>query len=390
VKILILHQHFNTPQSGGAIRSYYLARALVAAGHRIVVITSFNEKKHKVNHVDGIEVHYLPIPYDNRMKFYARGWTFVRFVAGAIREAGKFPDFDYCYAISVPLTVGIIAKWLRIRYRMPYIFEVGDLWPDAPVQMGFIHNPFFRRALYGLEISIYRRAESVVALSPAIQSAIDAKVPGKKVYLIPNMADCEFFRPEEKKRSLESKFGLAGKFVVSYIGALGVANGLDYFLECANASRMAHLPIHFILCGDGAMREELHEDIQRLSLQNVTLLDFVNRDGVKEIMNVTDAVFICYKNVPVLETGSPNKFFDGLAAGKLIVINFGGWIRKEMEDENSGIFVDPSDPTDFVKRISPFCTDRNLLGTYQAAARQLAEKKYSRILLSEKFQQLFV
>ncbi len=385
----MLHQHFKTPQGGGAIRSYYLARALVDSGHRVVMISSFSETRYKIKSIEGIEVHYLPIPYDNRLQFYARAWAFARFVIGALKVARKFRDFDKCYAISVPLTVGIVAQWVKFRYKMPFIFEVGDLWPDAPIQMGFVRNQLFQQALYAFEKSIYQQAESIVALSPLIKSAIETKAPGKEVHLISNMADCDFYQPEEKKPLLQSKFGVEGKFVVSYMGALGVANGLDYFLECAIASQEAMLPVHFILCGDGALRDELKATIKRLDLKNISLLDFVNREGVNVIMNVTDAVFICYKNVPILETGSPNKFFDGLAAGKLIVINFGGWIKKEMKDERCGIFVDPVLPTDFVKKISPFIADKKLLQAHQMASRRLAEKKYSRSLLSAEFQRIF-
>lgn len=385
----MLHQHFKTPQVGGAIRSYYLARALVDAGHRVVVITSFNENKYVITDLDGIELHYLPIPYDNRMKFYSRGWAFVRYVISACHKSAAFRDFDVCYAISVPLTVGLIARWLKLRYKLPFIFEVGDLWPDAPIQMGFVQNQFFQRALYSIEKAIYKQARAVVALSPAIKAAVEVKAPGKKVHLVPNMSDCEFFRREEKQPLLEGKFGVQGKFVVSYIGAFGVANGLDFFLECANAARKSDLPIQFILCGDGAMRDSLEANIKRLGLTNISLLDFVSREGVREIMNVTDAAFICYKNVPILETGSPNKLFDGLAAGKLIVINFGGWIRKEIEEEHCGVFVDPLQPVDFVRKIGPFVSDRISLNEYQAASRRLAEKKYSRTLLSAEYQKIF-
>ena len=384
----MIHQHFKTPQ-GGAIRSYYLAKALVDHGHRVVLITSFNEKQNKVINVEGIEVHYLPVAYDNRFKFYARAMSFVRFMLGALGVAEKFKDFDKCYAISVPLTVGLVARWIKFRFGIPYIFEVGDLWPDAPIQMGFVRNYFFQQSLYAMERSIYKRAESIVALSPAIQSAIEHKVPGKEVHLIPNMADCSFYMLEEKKSDLEAKFDVDGKFVVAYIGAIGVANGLDYFLECANASRKAGLPIHFIMCGDGALLEALKSNAKRLDLQNFSFVDFVDRNGVKEIMNVTDAAFICYKSVPILETGSPNKFFDGLAAGKLIIVNFGGWIKKEIEDNRCGIFVDPKHPTDFVRKIELFISNQKLLLQFKIASRELGERKYSRKLLGEAFSKLF-
>lgn len=389
MNVLILHQYFNTPEKGGAIRSYYLAKALKDSGVSVFVITAHNQKKYLKQNIEGIEVHYLPVPYDNRFGFFARSRAFLQFVWGAIKLSSQFKDVDYCYAISVPLTVGLAALWIKRKHKMPYFFEVGDLWPDAPVQMGFVKNLFFQSLLYKLEKSIYKSAEAVVALSPSIESAVEKKMPGKKVYLLPNMADCDYFNSEEKQTVLEEKYNVKGKFVISYIGAVGLANGLDYLLECANASRKAELPIHFFICGDGALVDRLKGNAKQLGLSNLTFINFTNREGVRELLNVTDAAFIFYKSIPILETGSPNKFFDGLAAGKLILINFGGWIRQEIEENNCGVYLNPQQPTDFVRKIRPFLSDKSLLHAYQQSSRQLAEKKYSRELLSKKFVELF-
>ena len=389
MKVLILHQHFNTPKKGGAIRSYYLAKALVEVGIHTIVITGHNEKLYKKADVEGIEVHYLPIAYENRFGFFARSMSFIKFVVGCVRMAGKISDVNVCYAISAPLTVGLAAIRIKARFKIPFIFEVGDLWPDAPIQLGVVNNFLFKKALFQLEKLIYNQAQSIVALSPAIQSAIEKKIYGKKTHVIPNMADCDFFKLELKNPVLENKYGVAGKLVISYIGAIGVANGLDYFLECANASRKENLPIHFLLCGEGGLLDRLKRNVADINLNNLSFIDFQNRDGVNEIMNVTDATFICYKNVPILETGSPNKFFDGLAAGKLIIVNFGGWITKEITEAHCGIYVDPLRPTDFVKKISEFTSDSKKLKNYQESSRQLGERKYSRRILSKKFQEIF-
>lgn len=389
MKVLILHQHYKTPATGGAIRSYYLAKALADKGVTTIVITAHNEKVYKQEITDGIEVHYLPIAYDNRFGFFARSWSFLKYVRASVTLAHRFRDADYCYAISVPLTVGLAALWIKMRYKIPYIFEVGDLWPEAPVQLGFIKNIVFAQSLYALEKRIYKSAKSIVALSPSIQTAIEKKVPGKTVHLVPNMADCDFYKPEKKDAALEVQFAVQNKLVVSYIGALGIANGLDYFLECVNATRKAQLPVHFFLCGDGAELERLKGHAQSLGLTNLTFLDFRNRDGVKALLNITDAVFVCYKQVPVLETGSPNKFFDGLAAGKLIIINFGGWIKAEVEAAHCGFYCNPRQPTEFVKKLSAYLYEGGLLEHAQTAARNLAEEKYSRKKLSEVFGTLF-
>ena len=389
MKILILHQHFNTPARGGAIRSYYLAKALVDKGFETIVISGHNEKDYRRENIEGIDVHFLPIAYNNSFGFWKRSFSFVRYIFRSVKVASQFRDVSICYAISVPLTIGLAARWIKQRYKIPYIFEVGDLWPEAPIQMGFVQNYFLKQILYHLEASTYREAESIVALSPMIQSAIEKKVKGKTIHLIPNMADIDFYKSEIKSRVIEEKYGVEGKFVVSYMGAAGVANGLDYFLECARASLKRGQNIHFLLCGEGAVLPRLKEAAKRLNLSNLTFHDFKNREGVRQVMSVTDVAFICYKAVPILETGSPNKYFDGLAAGKLIVANFGGWIKEEIESHSCGIYVNPNQPTDFANKIEVFLNDKEELIRYQQASRLLAESKYSRKILSERFANIF-
>lgn len=387
MKILVLHQFFNTPDSGGPLRSYYLVQALRNAGHEVIVITTTNDVSRQ-EVIDGVNVHYLSIPYDNRFGFYRRIIAFIRFVAGAFLLTRRIKGIDFCYAISAPLTVGVAAKWIKTWYNIPYYFEVGDLWPDAPIQMGFITDPLTKALLYQLERAIYRDSEGVVALSPAIAEAVRAKVPDHRVEVVPNLSDCEFFRPVLRSAGKESH-AWEGKLVIAYIGAMGVANGLDYLLESANAARKANLPVHFILCGDGAAAESLQLNAKRLGLLNLTFLPFTNREGVRKIMDTSDAVFICYKNVQILETGSPHKFFDGLAAGKMIILNVHGWMEREVLENRCGISLDPYNPSDFVTKITPVLKDSSLLHQYQESARKLAEKKFSRQLLENKFVALF-
>jgi len=385
VKVLILHQHFKIPQEGGGLRSYYLSKALTDIGMHPIVITAWSEKEYKTINHDGIEVHYLPIAYDNRFGFWERSVSFLRFAWRSTVLAGKFRDAKVCYAISVPLTVGLAAQMIKIRYKIPYVFEVGDLWPDAPIQMGFVRNYFFKKILYQVEKSIYQGAQSIVALSTMIESSIEKKIQDKKIHVIPNMADTEFYKYESKDPSLEKRFGVQGKFVVSYIGAVGLANGLDFFMECASRSQKADLSISFLLCGDGAMLDNLKQTAKQYNLKNFSFIPFQNRDGVREIMNVTDATFICYKPIPILETGSPNKYFDGLASGKLIMINFAGWIKEEIELQQCGVYIDPTNSEDFVQKVAPFLLFPDRLKQYQQAGRLLGETKYARHMLSKKY-----
>ncbi|QOI96940.1 MAG: glycosyltransferase family 4 protein [Flammeovirgaceae bacterium] len=387
--ILILHQFFNTPQHGGSLRSYYLANALQDAGHKVVVITTHNQANELVEEAEGIEIHYLPVAYSNHYGFFKRIYSFIQFVLRIVNKAGQFKNADVCYAISAPLTTGLAAIWIKRRYTIPYYFEVGDLWPEAPIQVGIVRNYFLKRLLYRLEASIYKRAVIVVALSAAIKQNILQRFPMLTVQVIPNMADTEFFKHAHKNQELQKAFDVSGRFVIAYIGTLGLANGLHYMLDCAAATLQEKLPVSFLLCGDGAMREELRHSAKVRNLSNVRFIPHQNREGVNAIINVTDAVFVSYLPLPVLETGSPNKYFDGLAAGKLIVVNTGGWMKGEVEHEQCGIAVDPNDARDFVKKITPFVRDSGLLAAYQARARQLAETSYSRQILGRAFTGLF-
>jgi glycosyltransferase involved in cell wall biosynthesis len=384
MKVLILHQYFNTPETGGPLRSYYLAKALVDKGISTAVITTHNGNDFRKEIIEGIEVHYLPIPYSNSFGFFKRVTSFLNFVFSIVREAGQFKDYNVCYAISTPLTIGLAAIWIKWRYKIQFIFEVGDLWPEAPIQVGIIKNPVLKAILYRLEKSIYKRSKSIVALSEPIKKAINQKVPEKRIDVISNMSDVEYYKLAEKNPELEKKFNVQGKKVLSYIGTFGLANGLDQVLVCAQAVK-ENLGIHFILCGDGAMRSDLLKETEQSGLTNVLFIPMQDRTGVKEVLNVTDAAFISYQPLLVLETGSPNKYFDALAAGKMIVVNFKGWIKEEIEQQGCGIYVDPSDPKDFEKKLTECVMNKDLLNTYQRNSRALAEQGYARKKLCDEW-----
>src|SRR5690606_34397637 len=247
---------------------------------------------------------HAPLP------IYGRGVSSFRFARDAPRHARKIPGISVCYAISVPLTVGQSAIWIQRALGIPFFFEVGDLWPDAPIQLGFIKNPLLKNSLYWLEQRIYSKAKGVVALSEPIGESIRRKTSGTPVVVIPNMADTRFYQMEPKDPQLENRFGTTGSFVVSYVGAVGFANGLDHFLECARACKQQNLPVKFILCGEGALTNHFHNAKQRLALDNLDIVPFQDREGVRAIMNVSDATFISYRPDPILETGSPHKYFD--------------------------------------------------------------------------------
>lgn len=372
MRILLIHQYFKTPEEGGAIRSYHIAQWLAAQGHQVDVISACNEKTYIKKSIAGFTVHYLPVYYTNHLSFLSRVHAFYRFVRMAIAQINKLPRADLHYVITTPLTTGLIALYAKKKTGVPYIFEVGDLWPDAPVQLGVLKNNLLKNIAFKLEKMSYRNADALVALSPDIKAAIEKKVPGREVEVITNMADVDFFSPEQKRPDLVEKYQVQGKLVIAYTGTVGLANHLEYLLDVAESDKTKSL--HFLIAGGGARWEAVKAEAHKRGLKNITFFEYMNKEGVRELMNVADAVFISFKNVPVLSTGSPNKFFDGLAAGKLIVTNFGGWVSELIEQHQCGFSYSPDRPHEFVEKIKPYLEDGQKLKEAQKNARELAQQ----------------
>ncbi len=390
MKILYLHQYFKTPEEGGAIRSYHLATTLVKDGHEVELITSHNKSTYELKLVDGIKVHYLPVYYDNSLGSLSRIISFIKFIVVAYLKAKTISGVQLCYASSTPLTVGIIALRLKRKFNIPFFFEVRDLWPEAPIQMGIIRSSLLKKFLYGLEKRIYKEADKIIALSPGIKEGIENVITDKQIVVIPNMADCQFFLVKEKEPALEQKFGVKGKFVLSYFGTLGRANKVQYLLEAAMECKKAKLTaISFLIAGKGKELTYLKSLATKWELTNLRFIDYLDREGVRELLNITDAVYISFDSIPVLETTSPNKFFDAIAAEKLCIVNSKGWIKELIEREQCGFYADPVHPPEFTTKLAEFTTNKTKLKDYQQNARKLADKSFSKELLLPQFLKLF-
>ncbi len=375
MKVLYIHQYFKTPAEGGALRSYYLAKALVGKGFSVDVITAHNQPKKLTKQIDDITVHYLPVFYDNSLPFRKRIGAFLRFVRLAAVLALRLPKPSLCYVMTTPLTTGWVGLWMKWTRRVPFVFEVGDLWPKVPIDMGVIHQRWMQRILYRFEKLCYQQARGIVALSPDIADYIRHIVPDQPLETIPNIADIDFFTPTPKNPELAKKYGVENKFVVSYTGTLGMANHLEYLLDAARS--VAGLPIAFLVVGAGAEKEKLVAQKNAEGLSHLTFLPATNKEGVKEILAVSDAVFLSFLPIESLATGSPNKLFDGLAAGKLIISNFSGWTKTLIETNDAGFAYPPESPHVFAEKINLFMQNPRILQSFQRNARQLAENSFS-------------
>ena len=147
---------------------------------------------------------------------------------------------------------------------------------------------------------------------------------------------------------------------------------------------MKNESIHFIIAGKGAELNAIKEKAKTLELTNISFIGFINKSNLHEMLNITDAIYISFANKPILETNSPNKFFDGLASGKLCICNTRGWIKELIEKNECGFYYNPEKPLDFIDKIIPYTNDMNLLNLSQLNARRLAEREFSKEIMVEK------
>lgn len=370
--ILYIHQYYRTPEQGGCVRSYHLSQGMAEAGYRMTILTGADTTR--IEKHGQVEVRYLKVPYRNDFGFLKRTGAFLLFVWKAKKEIKTLPKADLAYVVTTPLSTGLIALHLKKNHQIPYIFEVGDLWPEAPVQMGVLRNPFLKKILYRFEARCYQEAQQVIALSPAIQHWIQSRTPGVEVVSIPNFSNNELFRPSESRQK-----DLV--FHIGYIGTFGKANNLKDLILLAKKCEQEGMSIHFHLMGEGAFESSLRSFSQ--SLSNITFYPFGSQTEVKRLLDQLDAVYVSFDpGIEILNTGSPNKFFDGLAAGKLIIINFHGWLRELIELHRCGFYH--RDPEDFIRKIQPFIQDEVLLRSFQKNARRLAEQEFDKDLLVKK------
>ncbi|MCX2744877.1 glycosyltransferase family 4 protein [Mangrovivirga sp. M17] len=373
MKVLYIHQYYRTPEEGGATRSYYLSKAMIKSGHDVTLITSHNKSHKAERNIDGVKVIYLPVKYNNSFGFYRRITSFLLFARLVVKEIrNQDPEtFDLCYATSTPLTVGWAAIQIKDKYQVPFIFEVRDLWPEAPIQLGIIRNPFLKIALRTFEKYIYEQSIQIIALSPNMVEEIKKIVPWKDVKMIPNFSDPDLFRG--KRRSLFNK----EKIVISYFGAAGYVNGLQTILNCAVKVK-SDKRIIFKIMVRGAVLNSLKKRAQRDKLNNIEFLEYGGKENVVSLLEETSFSFISFLPKKVLGSNSPNKFFDSLAAGVPVIVNTKGWTSELVEEYRCGFYHKFDDTEEFQKQLDRFLNDPSLYAYASENALFLANNYFKR------------
>ena len=381
MRILYIHQYFKTPEESAATRSYWISKELIKRGHQVVMITSSNPDKGGIKDVNGIEVHYIPNGYSNYMSKVKKVKSFAAFMYKAIREGSKQKNIDMVFATSTPLSIGAVALWLKKFKRMPYVFEVRDLWPEFPIQIGAVRNKYLIKLLRKFERSIYKNSEHVVALSPGMEEGvIAAGTPENKVSMVPNMSKPDCFYRHAKDDETAKKFGIdLSKFNVIHFGSMGVANGLEYVIDVATNLQDDNVDVIFM--GAGATEPKLKQLVKERNLENVKFLGRHPMATVMEVVNCCDLSVVSFKDLPILATNSPNKLFDSLSAGIPIAVNSAGWTKDLVEKGDCGFYASVKDPKAFADKIREVKDNKELLDRWGKNARRLSETKYDKNIL---------
>jgi glycosyltransferase involved in cell wall biosynthesis len=388
MKILYLHQFFTTPQGSGGTRSFELGRRLVARGHDVTVVcgsliggetgldSPFSRGKRE-GMVAGMRVIEFELPYGNRYGLAQRTIAFIKYSLRVSLLALRHPA-DLVFATTPPLTVALPAMLCRLFTRKRIVCEVRDLWPESPRAMGAISNPFALASMGLLETILYRVGHRFVALAPGIVDGIIAKGRNRsEIMLVPNGADVDESPLNNVPRLLNAE---DTDLVALYAGTHGLANGLDALLDAARVLKLrARKDIKLVLCGDGQLKSRLQARAISEGLDNVKFMMPVSKDKIPTLMKGADLGLQILMNVPVFHYGtSPNKFFDYIAAGLPVLVNYPGWIADMINENHCGFVAEPESAEAIADTLEKAQSDKQSLRQMGDRASILAAKEFNR------------
>nr|BAL54385.1 glycosyl transferase family protein [uncultured Chloroflexota bacterium] len=390
--VLLIHQSFASLDEAGGTRHYELARLLIRAGHRVTVITgTVNylsgqvESEPAVHQEDGLTICRVPLYSAYHRSFFHRLLSFFSFTWSAFWAGMRVKGVDIVWGTSPPIFQGVTA-WALARWkRVPFLFEVRDLWPRFAIAMGVIRHPCIIAASEALERFLYRQADQVVVNSPGFLEHVQGR-GARRVALIPNGADPLMFQANATGQDLRHRYHLEGKTIVLYAGAHGPANDLDVVLEAARL--LEGSPIHFLLIGDGKDKPRLQQKAKEWGLNNVTFLPPAPKREIPAFLQMADIGLAILKPLEEYKTTYPNKVFDYMAAGKPILLAIDGVIRAVVEEAGCGIFVSPGDARALAQAARQLAADPSLQQAMGGRGRAYLEEHFSRQVLGEQFRQL--
>jgi glycosyltransferase involved in cell wall biosynthesis len=402
MKILLIHQYFLEENDSGGTRFNEMAGIWSENGHEITVLAGMihanaNEKRaeykgkyffHKQHGKVSVWRCHTSEKYNTN--YLGRLWGYFSFVissmlAGCLKLRSKF---DLILVTSPPLFVGITALFLSGIKRIPYVFEVRDLWPESAIDAGILKNKFVIRMAYWFERLIYRKARLITVLTPAFRDILIRKknIPPDKIIFIPNAVD--FSLLEEVLQGFDPvkfriKQGLNERFIIVYVGAHGIANHLVQLLDTAELVKDTN--VVFQLIGNGMEKQWLIEEARRRNVKNVIFHEPVSKKDIFKFILASDLGTSVLKRADTFKTVYSNKTFDYMACRKPILMIIDGVSRELVEKADCGVFAEPEFPEDIADKIQFYLKNPTSRITHGENGYKFAREHFDRKSLAKKY-----
>jgi glycosyltransferase involved in cell wall biosynthesis len=391
--ILLIHQAFAALDEPGGTRHHELARSLVQRGHRLTIIASpisyLTGAKRSDQHAfivrtelePGIQLLRCNTYHALHRSFVHRVISFIGFMLSSFIAGLQVRKVDLVWGTSPPIFQGVTA-WLLARLkRVPFLFEVRDLWPEFAIAVGVLRNRTLIRLSLWLEGFLYRHADRVVINSPGFREHVSRR-GARRVELVPNGADPSMFDPDDHGETFRSLHHLTDKYVVMYAGAHGMSNDLGVLLESARL--LADDPrIQVVFLGDGKEKPALQAQAVALRLNNVSFIPSVPKDEITSALAAADTGVAILKPVDAYKTTYPNKVFDYMCAGRPVLLAIDGVIREVVQTANCGIYTPPGDPAALAQAVRTLAADPARSREVGLNGRRYVEVHFNRPVLAE-------
>ena len=383
MKILYVSQYFPPEMGAPAGRAAELSRLWVENGHEVEVLTGFPNHPtgivppeyrnsfrglvtREIYHGVNVDRTWL-LPFPNR-KAYERMLNYSSFCISSAITGTVLDRPELVIATSPQLLVGLSGWWLARYHAVPFVFEVRDLWPESLAAVGMSsHNSPLHRSLAKIAGFLYRSCDRLVVVTPAFKEYLIEhwRVPEDKIFVVQNGVETSLFSSLTPNLAIRRELGAEEKFIVSYIGTLGAAHGLETLLEAASLLLYRAPEVLFLLVGEGAEKADIMSLARSRGLSNVRFVGQQPREKIPAYITASDACMVLLKKAELFKTVLPTKMLEFMSCARPVILGVDGHARKVMEQANAGIFIPPEDPValaDAVVRLAANPALRESLG----------------------------
>lgn len=389
MRLLVLTQYFAPEVGATQGRLGAVVRELARAGHEVEVLTGlpnyptgrifapYRARPYAREIRDGIPVHRVWL-YPSMGAGVERLLNYASFAVAAGLGLAKTRRPDYLFVESPPLSVALPALVTRWRWKVPFIFNVSDLWPDSARELGMMSDGWLLRMTERFERTVYQKAAYVNAVTEGIRTALIERkgVPREKVLFLPNGVDLQLYRRTPPDVDLARALGLQGKKIVLYGGTHGYAHALEYVLEAARL--LADEPdLHFLFVGGGSEKARLVKVARDLRLGNVTFHDAVPEPQMVRFLSIALCGLVPQRDVPLFRGNRPAKMFSIMASATPVVFAGRGEAATIVEQAEAGLVAPPQDARSLAAAIQRLSSDPALAAALGQHGRHFVEENLS-------------